>query len=382
MSTAYEIVTESIIKQLESGVAPWRKPWRTLIPANLVSKKEYRGINIFLLAAQGYGSRYWVTYRQAQALGGTVRKGQHGSRVVFWKIGEYRRENQETEETENHKSILLRDYTVFNLEQCEGITSPDPVREIHPLEQCESIVRSMPNPPGLAQDARACYWPSTDTVGMPARSAFHSAEEYYSALFHEITHSTGHPSRVGREGIMNHNPFGSEYYSNEELIAEMGAAMLCGVAGIESQTLDNSVAYLQTWINKLKSDSRLIVSAASQAQKAADYILGKAAAETDSATKGENELETLQLQITAEPLPTEVELPGHSNPEIPRKGTRDKPSRNSHADQESPSQPSQARSHDRSHAPGDARPAQGRAETLDTRVGHDPAGVPARPAGL
>jgi antirestriction protein ArdC len=293
MSTAYEIVTASILKQLESGVAPWRKPWRTVTPANLVSKTEYRGINIFLLASQGYGSRYWVTYRQAQALGGTVRKSQHGSKVVFWKVGEYRREKQQTAETENHKSILLRYYTVFNLEQCEGIKSPDPVGVINPLEQCERIVKSMPNPPGFTQDARACYWPSTDTVGMPARSAFHSAEEYYSALFHEMTHSTGHPSRVEREGIMNHDPFGSEDYSKEELIAEMGAAMLCGVAGIESRTLGNSAAYLQTWINELRSDSRLIVSAASQAQKASDYILGRSAAETDSATKGENELEML-----------------------------------------------------------------------------------------
>jgi antirestriction protein ArdC len=291
MSTAYDVVTESIIKQLESGVAPWRKPWRTEMPVNLVSKKEYRGINIFLLACQGYGSRYWLTYRQAQALGGSVRKGEHGSRVVFWKIGEYRKENSETGEAENHKSILLRYYAVFNLEQCEGIKSPEPARVINPIEQCESIVRSMPNPPGFEQDSQACYRPSTDTVGMPAISAFNSAEEYYSTLFHELTHSTGHPSRVMREGIMNHNPFGSEDYSKEELVAEMGAAMLCGIAGIESRTLENSASYLQSWINKLKSDSRLIVSAASQAQKAADYILARAATESD--TKGENGAETL-----------------------------------------------------------------------------------------
>jgi antirestriction protein ArdC len=130
-------------------------------------------------------------------------------------------------------------------------------------------------------------------VGMPARSAFHSAEEFYSTFFHELTHATGHPSRVGREGIMNHNPFGSEDYSKEELIAEMGAAMLCGVAGIEAQTLGNSAAYLQAWISKLRSDSRLIVSAASQAQKAADYILARTAGETESDTKGKNEHETL-----------------------------------------------------------------------------------------
>ncbi len=293
MPTAYEIVTESIIKQLESGVAPWRKPWRAEPPANLVSKKEYRGINIFLLASQGYGSRYWLTYRQAQTLGGSVKKGEHGSKVVFWKIDEYRKENKETGETENHKSILLRYYTVFNLEQCEGMKSPEPDRLIHPIEQCEHIVNSMPNPPGFEQDSRAFYRPSTDTVGMPSRTAFESAEKYYSTFFHELTHSTGHPSRVGREGIMEHNPFGSEDYSKEELVAEMGAAMLCGVAGIESRTLDNSASYLQSWINRLRSDSRLIVSAASQAQKAADYILARAAAETESDTKGENERETL-----------------------------------------------------------------------------------------
>jgi antirestriction protein ArdC len=293
MSTAYDVVTESIIKQLESGVAPWRKPWRTEMPANLVSKKEYRGINIFLLACLGYGSRYWLTYRQAQALGGSVRNGEHGSKVVFWKIHEYRKENSETGETENYKSILLRYYSVFNLEQCEGIKSPEPAMVISPIEQCESIVRSMPNPPGFARDSQACYRPSIDTVGMPAISAFHSSEEYYSTLFHELTHSTGHPSRIARDGIMNHNPFGSEDYSKEELVAEMGAAMLCGVAGIESRTLENSASYLQSWINKLKSDSRLIVSTASQAQKAADYILARAATESEAETKGENKVEEL-----------------------------------------------------------------------------------------
>jgi antirestriction protein ArdC len=203
MPTAYEIVTESIIKQLESGVAPWHKLWRTEPPANLVSKKEYRGINIFLLASQGYGSRYWVTYRQAQALGGTVKKGQHGSRVVFWKIDDYRKENNETGETENRKSILLRYYTVFNLEQCERIKSPEPDRIIHPIERCENIVNSMPNRPGFEQDSRAFYRPSTDTVGLPARSAFDCIEAYYSTLFHELTHSTAHPLVLDARGSWN-----------------------------------------------------------------------------------------------------------------------------------------------------------------------------------
>src|SRR5665213_3636935 len=209
--------------------------------------------------------------------------------VVFWKINEYGKENKETGETENRKSILLRYFTVFNLEQCEGIKSPEPQQVIQPLDECEHIIHSMPNPPDFEQDSRAFYRPSNDSVGTPSRSAFDSIEAYYSTLFHELTHSTGHPSRVGREGIMEHNPFGSEDYSKEELVAEMGAAMLCGVAGVESRTLDNSASYLQSWINRLRSDSRLIVSAASQAQKAADYILARATGETESDTKGENE---------------------------------------------------------------------------------------------
>jgi antirestriction protein ArdC len=292
MSSTYEVVTESIIKQLESGAAPWRKPWRTELPANLVSKKEYRGINIFLLASQGYGSRYWVTYRQARTLGGSVKKGEHGSKVVFWKIDEYQKENKETGEAEDRKSILLRYYNVFNLEQCDGIKSPEPSRFILPIKQCESIINSMPNPPRFVRDSRAFYRPSNDSVGMPSRWAFDSVEGYYSTLFHELTHSTGHPSRVGREGIMDHNPFGNEDYSKEELIAELGAAMMCGVAGIESETLDNSAAYLRSWIKRLRSDSRLIVSAASQAQRAADYILARVPSEAESETKGEDESET------------------------------------------------------------------------------------------
>ena len=130
--------------------------------------------------------------------------------------------------------------------------------------------------PGTKQSDRAWYRPSTDTVGIPPRGLFSSPEEYYSTLFHELTHSTGHASRVGREGIEQLNTFGSESYSKEELVAEMGAAMLCGITGIERKTLSNSAAYLKSWIDVLKSDSRMVISAASQAQKAADYIQGGA----------------------------------------------------------------------------------------------------------
>jgi antirestriction protein ArdC len=243
---------------------------------NLASGRGYRGINVFLLSSSGYGSPYWLTYKQATERGGHVRKGEHGRKVVFWKIGTREVEDSDGDTIER-KSILLRYYTVFNVEQCEGIAAPDSARTVNPIEECERIVNGMPNPPALLEDARAWYRPSTDTVGMPSRNAFNCAEEYYSTLFHELTHSTGHTKRVGRDGIEKLNTFGSESYSKEELIAEMGAAMLCGVVGIERKTLSNSSAYLQSWINVLRSDSRMVIQAASHAQKAADYIIGGAA---------------------------------------------------------------------------------------------------------
>src|SRR6266853_6399296 len=145
-STVYSIVTEQILKQLESGVAPWNKPWTIEPPKNLVSKKAYRGINVFLLASNGYGSPYWVTYKQATERGGHVRKGEHGTRVVFWKIGT--RETEDADgDTIERKSILLRYYTLFNVEQCEGIATPDSTRIVDPIEKCERMVRQMPNPP-------------------------------------------------------------------------------------------------------------------------------------------------------------------------------------------------------------------------------------------
>ena len=178
-------------------------------------------------------------------------------------------------------SFLLRYYSVFNLCQTDGIAeklglSTD-LKRVPSIETCEAIVSGMPNRPAFEQSARACYRPSTDSVGMPDRALFNSSEDYYSTLFHELTHSTGHSSRVGREGIEQLNTFGSESYSKEELIAEMGAAMLCGVAGIEQATIQNSASYLKAWIERLKSDSRLLESAASAAQRAADYIQGKQA---------------------------------------------------------------------------------------------------------
>ena len=187
-------------------------------------------------------------------------------------VGEERETTAQDGTKETSRPFLLRYYSVFNLSQTEGIDIPasllQETRTNNPIETCEQIVANMPNPPAFEQSDKAWYSPSSDAVGMPARGLFHSSEEYYATVFHELAHSTGHAKRLHRENFDNPVSFGSESYSKEELIAEMTAAMLCGIAGIEQKTLENSAAYLKTWIERLKSDSRLLVSAASHAPKA------------------------------------------------------------------------------------------------------------------
>jgi antirestriction protein ArdC len=230
-----------------------------------------------LLAPQGYGSRYWLTFNQANRLGGHIRKGEKSSIVTFWKIGTEKTVVDDGGNERKSRPFLLRFYRVFNVEQTEGIADKLGIGKASPripnLDQCDKIVAEMPHKPVIIQDGRAWYKPSTDVIGMPSRNAFESPEAYYATLFHELTHSTGHSSRIARDGIEKLNEFGSESYSREELVAELGSAMLCGVTGIEPATIANSAAYLKAWIDVLRGDSKLIVSAASQAQKASDYIL-------------------------------------------------------------------------------------------------------------
>ncbi|MCI0718303.1 MAG: ssDNA-binding domain-containing protein [Acidobacteria bacterium] len=273
--TVYDLVTKQILEQLEKGVVPWQKPWNIEAPKNLSSGRPYRGINVILLGMRGFASPWWVTFRQAKERGGHVRKGERGSTVVFWKRDTHKVRNEETGEDETRQRFVLRYYTVFNVAQCEVIQAPAPRAPLAPIQAADAVVVGMPNPPRIRLGAAACYIPGLDTVEIPARDSFHSIEGYYSTLFHELTHSTGHESRLNRKGIMDVIRFGSEDYSKEELVAEMGAAMLCASVGIEA-TRDNSAAYIQTWLKNLRNDSRLVVMAAAQAQKAADYILDRA----------------------------------------------------------------------------------------------------------
>ena len=182
MPSVYEIITERIIEQLESGVAPWRKPWTSQTPANLITQKEYRGLNVFTLASQGFPSRFWLTFHQASRLGGSIRKGEKSSPVLFWSLGEPQETTKKEDAKETSRPFLLRYYSVFNLSQTEGIDIPAAAlaetRTNDSIETCERIVATMPNPPAFEQSDKAWYSASADTVGLPARGLFHSSEEY------------------------------------------------------------------------------------------------------------------------------------------------------------------------------------------------------------
>ena len=283
----YEIITEQICTLLDEGTIPWHKPWTGsagAMPRSLESGKVYRGINLFLLACRDFESPYWLTFNQAKKKGGQVRKGEKGTHIIFFQWKEYEKQN-DNGETVKEKRPILRYYVVFNLEQIDGIEAPkSEVKDFgfNPIQEAEKIVHNMPNRPQITHnEQRAYYQPKADRVNMPKGTSFAHDEEYYSTLFHELTHSTGHTTRLNRAGITELAAFGDETYSREELVAEFGAAFLCGHAGIEPATLENSAAYIQGWSKKLKSDPRLIVTAAAQGQKAADFILNESTLAND-----------------------------------------------------------------------------------------------------
>jgi antirestriction protein ArdC len=281
MSTVYDIINQRIIELLEKGTVPWRKPWNaeSNMPKNLVSKKEYRGVNIFLLNCMPFGSPYWMTFKQAKEKGGYIRQGEKSTPVIFWKWLDKKSMEASDEESRNGKIPLLRYYSVFNIEQCEGIKAPEPEDQVHnfnPIGKAEEIIQVMPLVPDIRHGGNKAYYsPTLDYIQLPFQNTFCSPEEYYSTCFHELAHSTGHEKRLGRKSILEPSFFGSHEYSKEELVAEMGAAFLCGDCGIEQNTIENSAAYIQGWMKVLKDDKKLLVHAASQAQKAADYILNR-----------------------------------------------------------------------------------------------------------
>lgn len=281
----YGIVTEKILKALEEGTVPWQKPWIGSEKAvNYVTRKPYKGINTLLLDQPGE----YLTFKQCTTLGGKVKKGEKAQMIVFFTFSEHK-EKDANGEDKITKFPVLKYYNVFHLSQCEGIESKlePPSPEADSLAEGETIIDGYISRSGVRFEAvkgsdRAFYRPSEDKIIIPHISQYKLTEEYYSTAFHEMCHSTGHSSRLKRFGDRDDGvaAFGNDVYSKEELIAEIGSSMLMSIAGIErSETFTNSTAYLQSWLNVLKGDKRLIVTAANAAQKAVDLILGKSPAE-------------------------------------------------------------------------------------------------------
>ncbi len=266
-----QIITDQIIEALEKGTIPWKKPWKTELPMNLISKHVYRGINLLMLSMSPYASPYYLTFKQLAYLGGFVKPGSKGFKVVYWKAIES--DGDDAEE----KKPLLRYYTVFNVEQCEKIPQelvPEQDHDFDSIAACEGILDNVPDMPGCREASNAFYDIKSDIIGLPPRRNFVSAEEFYSTAFHELVHSTGHPDRLNRKTLSG-NAGLNEDYSKEELVAEIGSSFLCAHARISPKTLDNQAGYIANWLSVLKGDKRFIFSASSLAQKAVDYILGK-----------------------------------------------------------------------------------------------------------
>ena len=272
----YQEVTDRIIAQLEKGIIPWKKPWVSsgCEAISHLTGKPYSLLNQLMLGRPGE----YATFKQVQEAGGRVRKGEKASMVVFWKITE-----QEDEKTGEKKQVpFLRYYNVFHIDQCEGLQTRFAVHhpdKAQPDARADAIIADYLQRSGvkLTHEAsnRAYYQPITDSITLPERKQFLNTAEYYGTAFHELTHSTGHKSRLDRLEKMAF--FGTEAYSKEELVAEIGAAALVNHVGLESdESFQNNAAYVQSWLKVLENDKRFIISAAGKAEKAVSLILGEA----------------------------------------------------------------------------------------------------------
>jgi len=282
----YQIVTEQIITMLEQDLIPWRRPWVASAQRNAITKNYYNGFNVFVLEATKMANEYskslWCSVKQAKRKKGTLKETEYGNsaQVIFWPTK--REENDEGKMVT--RFLGIRYYNVYNVDQFDW-EDPSFLDELEALPNERTqidpdvfIFEHMPKKVDVRHRYdKAFYVPSADYVGMPKPKQFTSDGEYYSTLFHEITHSTGHKSRLGRfEGDVEETTFGSESYSFEELVAELGAAMLCAVWGIsDDRVLENSASYIKSWKSRLTDNPTWMVQASSKATKAVQYTMGE-----------------------------------------------------------------------------------------------------------
>ena len=276
----YEIVTSKIIECLNKGVIPWKKEWTSIPFSNYCTRIKYQGINQLLLYAQcivnkkNYISPFWLTWNQVKKLKGYIRKNEKASIIVFYdfKIVEEEIINDRGEKEIIEKKIsFLKYYNVFNYEQTEGIKEIV-INKNEYKKDCEEIINNMVEKPVIRYGLNPAYNPIKDYIIIPNINNFKSSDSYYSSLFHELIHWTGHKSRLDRFNEQSLN-FGSEVYSKEELTAELGSSFLCHLTGREKNIIENQASYIKGWLTALNNDKRLIINASSKAQKGVDYIL-------------------------------------------------------------------------------------------------------------
>lgn len=287
----YAEVTNQIISLLEKGITPWRQTWSSYgLARNYVTNHIYRGINRLLLNNTQYSIPYFMTFRQVKQLNGKIKKGAKADQAYYFSIY-YKDEHNKIISVEEAQQLkkegktiktfrLLKYFNIYNIANIEGIEFNIPevqLKENKQIEKFESIIKDMPNRPEIQfNNANEAYYnPILDYINMPDIKQFETSEEYYVTLFHELVHSSGYKSRLNRKGITQAHQFASIPYSEEEIIAEMGAAFLSAEVGINyDAVVENNAAYLQGWLNKLKADKRFIFKVSGQVQQATRYILG------------------------------------------------------------------------------------------------------------
>ncbi len=282
----YTRVTSHIVGELERGVRPWLKPWNAENAAGRITRplrhnaQPYNGVNVLMLWASaeiaGYSCPFWITFQQAKELGGHVKKGEHGSPVVY--ASTFRKKEQAEDVSETEAEIpFLKEYTVFNAEQCEGLPehyyrlAEQPKEKIERIERADSFFRSTQADIRTGGN-RAFYSNEGNYVQMPPLETFRDAESHAATLAHEMTHWTRHATRLNRE--FGRKRWGDEGYAMEELVAELGSAFLCADLSITPEVREDHAAYIADWLKVLKDDKRAIFSAASHASKATEYLHG------------------------------------------------------------------------------------------------------------
>lgn len=275
-NNVYQMVTDRIISELEKGSIPWEKPWSGVRAGayNRITKKPYSILNQMLLKHSGE----YATFKQWTDLGGHIKKGSKSEIIVFWKISQIEEENEEGEKVKKNIAIL-KYYNVFHISQVAGVKPLEtPFKQVEPIVEADKIIIDYVTREGISfqeiASNDAYYNPLSDNVVVPMKEQYQHINEYYSTTFHELTHSTGHKTRLDRLQDGAVAAFGSETYSKEELVAELGSSFIMNALGIETiKTFRNTTAYIQGWLKALKNDSKFVVSAASKAEKAVNFIL-------------------------------------------------------------------------------------------------------------